>query len=191
MTPQLQHAIKLLQMSTLDLRQEIQENLENNPLLEIEENLVQDEKSEQPGENNQHQENAIDLSLQSHQSLGDTKEAIVEDNQITEKLENPLSDELPLDATWEDTYQSSQLSSKEKNENLSAQEYITNNSTEETLQDYLIWQLNLVPLAREDKILWLTLVDSIDSNGFLTADLEEILEAVNIEESGYETTIEI
>ena len=191
MTPQLQHAIKLLQMSTLDLRQEIQENLENNPLLEIEENLVQDEKSEQPGENNQHQENAIDLSLQSQQSLDDTKEAIVEDNQITEKLENPLSDELPLDATWEDTYQSSQLSSKEKNENLSAQEYITNNSTEETLQDYLIWQLNLVPLAREDKILGLTLVDSIDSNGFLTADLEEILEAVNIEESGYETTIEI
>ena len=67
MTPQLQHAIKLLQMSTLDLRQEIQENLENNPLLEIEENLAQDEKSEQPGENNQHQENAIDLSLQSQQ----------------------------------------------------------------------------------------------------------------------------
>ena len=146
MTPQLQHAIKLLQMSTLDLRQEIQENLENNPLLEIEENLVQDEKSEQPGENNQHQENGIDLSLQSQQSLDDTKEAIVEDNQITEKLENPLSDELPLDATWEDTYQSSQLSSKEKNENLSAQEYITNNSTEETLQEDLKNQMCVVYL---------------------------------------------
>lgn len=38
MTPQLQQAIRLLQLSTLDLQQEIQEALESNPLLEVEEN---------------------------------------------------------------------------------------------------------------------------------------------------------
>ncbi|MEQ9209093.1 MAG: RNA polymerase factor sigma-54, partial [Pseudomonadales bacterium] len=37
MTPQLQQAIKLLQLSTLELQQEIQENLYSNPLLEIDE----------------------------------------------------------------------------------------------------------------------------------------------------------
>jgi RNA polymerase sigma-54 factor len=37
MTPQLQQAIRLLQLSTLDLQQEIQEAIESNPLLEIEE----------------------------------------------------------------------------------------------------------------------------------------------------------
>ena len=37
MTPQLQQAIKLLQLSTLDLQQEIQEALDSNPLLEVEE----------------------------------------------------------------------------------------------------------------------------------------------------------
>ena len=37
MTPQLQQAIKLLQLSTLELQQEIQEALENNPLLEMDE----------------------------------------------------------------------------------------------------------------------------------------------------------
>ena len=37
MTPQLQQAIKLLQLSTLDLQQEIQEALESNPLLEVDE----------------------------------------------------------------------------------------------------------------------------------------------------------
>ena len=37
MTPQLQQAIKLLQLSTLDLQQEIQEALETNPMLEIDE----------------------------------------------------------------------------------------------------------------------------------------------------------
>ena len=37
MTPQLQQAIRLLQLSTLELRQEMIEQLYNNPLLEIEE----------------------------------------------------------------------------------------------------------------------------------------------------------
>ena len=68
-----------------------------------------------------------------------------------------------------------QQSTKEKSENLNNQEYLTNNSTEETLQDYLIWQLNLAPLAREDKIVGLTLIDSIDTNGFLTVELSELL----------------
>ena len=40
MTPQLQQAIKLLQLSTLDLQQEIQEALESNPLLEIDETPI-------------------------------------------------------------------------------------------------------------------------------------------------------
>ena len=39
MTPQLQQAIKLLQMSTLDLHEEIERTLEENPLLEREEEL--------------------------------------------------------------------------------------------------------------------------------------------------------
>ncbi len=39
MTPQLQQAIRLLQLSTLDLQQEIQEALDSNPMLEVEENL--------------------------------------------------------------------------------------------------------------------------------------------------------
>ncbi|MBP6452094.1 MAG: RNA polymerase factor sigma-54, partial [Aeromonas sp.] len=38
MTPQLQQAIRLLQLSTLELQQEIQQALDNNPLLEQEEN---------------------------------------------------------------------------------------------------------------------------------------------------------
>ena len=37
MTPQLQQAIRLLQLSTLELRQEVIEQLYNNPLLELEE----------------------------------------------------------------------------------------------------------------------------------------------------------
>jgi RNA polymerase sigma-54 factor len=44
MTPQLQQAIKLLQLSTLDLQQEIQEALESNPLLETAEHDLDNNK---------------------------------------------------------------------------------------------------------------------------------------------------
>ena len=148
MTPQLQHAIKLLQMSTLDLRQEIQENLENNPLLEVEENFLQTETSSLSVENQKEADSIVDLSLQADQMGNEPTDKALEENQVTEKLDNPLSEELPLDTTWEDTYQSVQQSIKEKSENLNNHEYLTNNSTEETLHDYLIWQLNLAPLAR-------------------------------------------
>ncbi|EGG28150.1 RNA polymerase sigma-54 factor RpoN, partial [Aequoribacter fuscus] len=42
MTPQLQQAIKLLQLSTLDLQLEIQQAIESNPLLELEEEFADD-----------------------------------------------------------------------------------------------------------------------------------------------------
>ncbi len=192
MTPQLQHAIKLLQMSTLDLQQEIQSNLENNPLLEIEENHRQDDSKDADMEENEGNQGIIDLSVE-NEPLRDSLKNIdgMEENHVTEKLENPLSEELPLDATWEDTYQTNNNVIKEKNENINTLEYLTNNSVEETLQDHLIWQLNLVPLAKEDKIIGLTLIDSIDSNGFLTQPLEELLEMFLIEESGDQPTIEV
>ena len=46
MTPQLQQAIKLLQLSTLDLQAEIQEALDSNPLLELEESHEPDSNSD-------------------------------------------------------------------------------------------------------------------------------------------------
>ncbi|MGJ7457170.1 RNA polymerase factor sigma-54 [Halomonas sp. MA07-2] len=48
MTPQLQQAIALLQLSTLDLRQEIQQALESNPMLELEEEFGEQTVSETP-----------------------------------------------------------------------------------------------------------------------------------------------
>ncbi|MFY0992367.1 RNA polymerase factor sigma-54 [Halomonas sp. C05BenzN] len=48
MTPQLQQAIALLQLSTLDLRQEIQQALEANPMLELDDDFGEQETSETP-----------------------------------------------------------------------------------------------------------------------------------------------
>ncbi|HHX83015.1 MAG TPA: RNA polymerase factor sigma-54, partial [Pseudomonadaceae bacterium] len=52
MTPQLQQAIKLLQLSTLDLQQEIQEALDSNPMLELEEEFENDASGDSSDSNN-------------------------------------------------------------------------------------------------------------------------------------------
>jgi RNA polymerase sigma-54 factor len=73
MTPQLQQAIRLLQLSTLELRQEIQEQLETNPLLELEE----------------------DAGVEEHLDEADPDAELEFDGES-------LSDELGVDADWDD-----------------------------------------------------------------------------------------
>lgn len=76
MTPQLQQAIRLLQLSTLELQQEIQQALESNPLLE------QDD---------------------THDEIETSTEEVNEELDTREQLEQPdMPEELPLDATWDE-----------------------------------------------------------------------------------------
>ena len=76
MTPQLQQAIKLLQLSTLDLRQEIHQAIESNPMLEFIEDSVEEDSS--------HEETEIAPLDQSdrNESLGNSQENLpdIEDN---------------------------------------------------------------------------------------------------------------
>jgi RNA polymerase sigma-54 factor len=95
MTPQLQQAIRLLQLSTLDLQQEIQQALDSNPLLELEEDL------DLPDINSSEKDN-IDTSLndQADEHLADEHQA---DSDWSEEI--PV--ELATDSSWDDVYQSS------------------------------------------------------------------------------------
>lgn len=92
MTPQLQQAIRLLQLSTLDLQQEIQEALESNPLLEVEEHQ---EEAQLNGEEKAINEgsDSDDFSVESD---------IPDSSDVIEKSE--ISSELEIDTTWDDVY---------------------------------------------------------------------------------------
>lgn len=68
MTPQLQQAIQLLQLSTLDLRQEIQQALDSNPMLELEEDFEEREVSETQQEDDWTNDIPESLSLDSEWS---------------------------------------------------------------------------------------------------------------------------
>ncbi|WP_415885446.1 RNA polymerase factor sigma-54 [Neptuniibacter sp. QD37_6] len=169
MTPQLQQAIRLLQLSTLDLQQEIQEALESNPMLDVSEDDNTPDATSNDQDNNldSHQSAAEELERSSpaEQDFDDTP--AVEDN-----WNESIPEELSTDSNWEDTYQSSTPTlSKEDIDS-----FESNDTAEETLQDHLHWQLNLTPMSDLDRLIATNIIDGINPDGYLTVLLEEIHE---------------
>jgi len=172
MTPQLQQAIKLLQLSTLDLQAEIQEALESNPMLE----LIEDSGDHDSGEKqNQDQQtsssNAQDSAKEQHDSE-------------REDFSDSIPNDLPVDTAWEDIYQtsgSSNTGSGSGSEEMES-DFESRNSVSETLNDHLLWQLNLTPFSDRDRAIAETIIDSIDGDGYLQSVIEDIHEGLFNEE---------
>ncbi len=168
MTPQLQQAIRLLQLSTLDLQQEIQEALDSNPLLDIEE----------PGDDLSSTEATLSSNSEEKESTADALEVDIKDSsELIEKSD--LSSELEIDTTWEDVYSANTGSTGIA---LDDDMPVYQGETTQTLQDYLLWQLDLTPFSDNDRSIALALIDAIDDYGYLTVSLEDIQENFHSEE---------
>mgnify|MGYP000048062653 FL=1 len=155
MTPQLQQAIRLLQLSTLELQQELQQALESNPLLE---------------QIDTHEE--IDTRETQDSETLDTADAL-------EQKEMP--EELPLDASW-DTIYTAGTPSGTSGDYIDDELPVYQGETTQTLQDYLMWQVELTPLSDTDRAIATSIVDAVDDTGYLTVPLEDILESIGDEE---------
>ncbi|CAM6239927.1 RNA polymerase factor sigma-54 [Escherichia coli] len=155
MTPQLQQAIRLLQLSTLELQQELQQALENNPLLE---------------QIDTHEE--IDTRETQDSETLDTADAL-------EQKEMP--EELPLDASW-DTIYTAGTPSGTSGDYIDDELPVYQGETTQTLQDYLMWQVELTPFSDTDRAIATSIVDAVDDTGYLTVPLEDILESMGDEE---------
>lgn len=171
MTPQLQQAIKLLQLSTLDLQQEIQQALENNPMLDVNE----ESETERTPETDTQAE-LIDLSKNN-----------TEKNETTTETEGPAADsdwqenipeDLPVDTQWEDVYQTSSPgpASNSNSSDNNDYDFDSRNTVTESLQDHLHWQFNLARLSDTDRAIGVAIIDAIDTTGRLTQTPEDILE---------------
>ncbi|WP_067868923.1 RNA polymerase factor sigma-54 [Neptuniibacter marinus] len=168
MTPQLQQAIRLLQLSTLDLQQEIQEALESNPMLDVSED-EHASASETQESNSQAPETEPEATATA------TAEADLDDNITTEDNWNEkIPEELSTDSNWEDTFQSSGPNLSQSKEDFDSFE--SNDTAEETLQDHLHWQLNLTPMSDIDRLIATNIIDGINPDGYLTITLDEILD---------------
>ncbi|MFM2482965.1 RNA polymerase factor sigma-54 [Celerinatantimonas sp. YJH-8] len=161
MTPQLQQAIRLLQLSTLDLQQEIQEALDANPLLEAEDNL-QDSSPQDPD-----QISDDDSITASDSSQLETTEAISNET---------MGDDLPVDSTWDDLYSASSAPAAPMPDD---NEHIYQGETTESLQDHLLWQMRLTPFSETDQGIALAIIDAVDESGYLTQTTEQLLEGLN------------
>lgn len=164
MTPQLQQAIKLLQLSTLDLRQEIIEQLYSNPLLEIDE----DNEPATSGDVNQ-------TTSESHQ----VQQAEQNSEQTPEyEWNDEIPKDLPVDANWDDVYSPPSATAGTGGEvNLEQVYQVT-----ESFQGHLEWQLNLTPFSDRDREIANAFIDAIDSTGFISAELTDITAHINYDD---------
>lgn len=164
MTPQLQQAIKLLQLSSLDLQSEIQEILDSNPLLEGEASEETGAQESSPSNENKEQANGADSA--SATEVPDTSERIAEDK---------ISDELATDSQWEDWgYVSQGPTSTHNIEDNNNFEY--QGETSESLQDQLQFQVNMMNMSDVDRTIATILIDAIDERGYIQTSLEDVVE---------------
>ena len=181
MTPQLQQAIRLLQLSTLDLKQEIQEALDSNMMLETEEEGAAREElngsdGQLPGEL---QEGAGDPVSNQQNDTNNEQEVNAESTDIPQ--------ELGVDSGWDDVYDSalppaSGINSHDKVDT----DFLTQRRTARTLFDYLVWQLNLTPFSDTDRAVATAIIDGINEDGYLAVGLEEIVSGLDIEDTDIE-----
>ncbi len=151
MTPQLQQAIRLLQLSTLDLKQEIQEALESNPLLDAEE----------------------EISIQSNAEVQKEKQSDQGEQELNVESSD-MPDELPTDSEWADTYDSYTPPTTASQHDNQESDYLATSSSAQTLHAHLDWQMNLTPFSPTDHAIATALIDAVSEDGYLVASIEEI-----------------
>jgi len=152
MTPQLQQAIRLLQLSTLELQNEVQEALESNPMLEQDEADSAEVREVDNGVN------------------GASKDTPAS----TEENSETIPEELATDSSWDDVFDTgaTSYSAPESGGSRDLAEAITVSG--EGLHDHLIWQLELTHFSDKDQHIARNIIDSIDNDGYLTTSLEDI-----------------
>lgn len=152
MTPQLQQAIRLLQLPVMELQTQIQEALDQNVMLEIDEAATADAEEATPvdGEN-------IDIAeLDAGSDPADDYEA-----------EATVSE-----SEWEDVQHTGPSEAPRSNEPRPTFEYADRSS--ETLADHLLWQLELERFDERERMIGEAIIDAINEDGYLVDDLDVI-----------------
>lgn len=151
LTPQLQQSIRLLQLSTLELNQELEQILQDNPLLERE-----DEDEPGPG--------AAEAPAHTAEAEAHSAEAPAPESGDTESA-TTLDD-----SDWNDY--SAAGSDDDDNE------FMQGSVSGSTLREHLLNQLIVSPLTLRDRTLVAALIDDLDESGFLSQPLADILEGL-------------
>ena len=128
---------------------------------------------------------AEDLLDEAFESPLSTEDSEVEYS--AEATEN-FPEDLPIDSSWEDTYDGSTSYSQPASDGHDS--YEAEQSEAETLLDHRRWQLQFVHFSDTDKAIALAIIDSIDDDGYLHISLEELGQGLNSEKDD-DTEVEV
>jgi RNA polymerase sigma-54 factor len=145
LTPQLQQSIKLLQLSTIELNQEIERVLMENPVLEREDGHEEHGSAPAPA--------ASDAPSAGAGTPGEASSA----------------PEAPAESDWPVDVQASWRGEEDEENDRSFTAADT-----PTLREHLYTQLSLTNLGVRDRVFVQLLIDALDDDGYLTQPLEEI-----------------
>ncbi len=191
MTPQLQQAIKLLQLSNLELSDFVSEQIEKNPLLEIDDGNGQDAnkeaapvKDETPPNEGGDSETPLPLTetdhaLEAHSPGTDASASLDTDYEnlyadesradIQNKKTEDAQESMTMDWSSAGTGGSSNFDSMESTIESTL-------SSEQSLRDVLLEQLNVSIEGAMDRVIGADIIDNLDEAGYLTCSLESIAE---------------
>lgn len=167
MTPQLQQAIRLLQLSAMELSTEIQEALESNMMLELADGEADAGDADYPRDT----EARGDADSEAPLEIGGGDPG--DDEPAPPAADIP--EELPVDAEWDEIYDSllgPGATATQRDEEGS--EYERAAAGVESLAEHLLWQINLLPLSDVDRTIATTIVDALDADGYLGASIDEL-----------------
>lgn len=151
LTPQLQQSIKLLQLSTLELNQELERFLLENPMLEREEGDASDFLPAPP----------------SSTSTASEAEAPASQDERHNESEPASFDEA---GEWSSASGSS--SNRDDEDDTDFQEF---QAAETSLRDHLDQQISLSPLSDRDRALVRFIIEALDDDGYLNQSLDDLL----------------
>ncbi|MDX1692158.1 MAG: RNA polymerase factor sigma-54 [Ketobacteraceae bacterium] len=187
MTPQLQQAIRLLQLSSLDLQSEVQEALDANPMLEVDDNPESEgnsndqekaESGDKDSKDDSYNDQVVDFSSGNDSTSSDLQTKSSEDDSVDLSNRQDLPDDLPVDSNWDDLYQETAYTPSARGAEEDDYDLEGRNSSQETLYDQLMWQLNLTPMSPMDNAIAIAIIESIDERGYLMTPVEDIRESL-------------
>jgi len=149
MTPQLQQSIRLLQLSTLELNQELGNFLADNPLLE----RADAEPEASPAPLN-----------------GPGRDEFVAVAAETPASDSPTNSDSPAEFDWLDSHSGPRRDDDEDSD------YAQQAAGTPSLREHLMQQLGMTRLSARDVSLVTALIETLDERGYLSQSLEEIAE---------------
>ncbi|MBX9964812.1 MAG: RNA polymerase factor sigma-54 [Burkholderiales bacterium] len=183
LTPQLQQSIRLLQLSTLELNQELERFLQENPLLEREEEDGEEgappatPTAEAAPEPPPDLPSEIPSDIPSEISTSSASEGDGDEVPDAPEAAESTERESMDDADWLDEGSYGNSGSPEGEES----DYPQMPAGTTSLREHLLWQVNLMNLPHRDKQMAAIIVDSLDDNGYMKQDLAELAEMLPAE----------